>query len=460
MKGDFTRNTFDSAMHFSRVLMQQGRVQLDADWNEQADIVLHLLRSLTSDLIGPHGGAGDGFLVQPRKDRANDFLIGSGRYYVGGIMCENDGGDVGYAAQTGVGVDPDLPVIRPGTYLAYLDVWERHLTSHEVPRIRETALGGPDTATRARVEWLVKLLPVDATPPLSFKDYAEFLDFLKRHGRFRLSEGRLMAGVAVNTDMTNACVVPADNRYRGLENQLYRVEIHHGGKAWNGSGDKTIAASFKWSRDNGSVVFPVAGVQVNGGDRVTTTVTLKDLGRDRKTGLAKDDWVELVDDAYVLRNGAQPLLRVLETDSDNMTVILDGEPGPGVGTDPGRHPLLRRWDQRLKTGTTNPANDGALLVQADSTTPDGIWIKLEDGIQVRFEAGRTYSSGDYWLIPARTGTGNIEWPEEGDPRHPSWVQPRGDVHYYAPLALASVDASGKQLTVSKDFRRRIKDITA
>ena len=36
MKGDYSRDTFDPAKHFTRVLMQQGRVQLDADWNEQA----------------------------------------------------------------------------------------------------------------------------------------------------------------------------------------------------------------------------------------------------------------------------------------------------------------------------------------------------------------------------------------------------------------------------------------
>ena len=35
MKGDFSRLTFDPTKHFSGVRMQQGRVQLDADWNEQ-----------------------------------------------------------------------------------------------------------------------------------------------------------------------------------------------------------------------------------------------------------------------------------------------------------------------------------------------------------------------------------------------------------------------------------------
>src|SRR6266545_3561762 len=56
MKGDFTRGTFDPANHFSRVLMQQGRVQLDADWNEQTAIMLHLLRTMAYDVFGPHGG--------------------------------------------------------------------------------------------------------------------------------------------------------------------------------------------------------------------------------------------------------------------------------------------------------------------------------------------------------------------------------------------------------------------
>ncbi|HEX3531938.1 MAG TPA: DUF6519 domain-containing protein, partial [Thermoanaerobaculia bacterium] len=37
MKGDFSRDTFRKRKHYNRVRMQQGRVQLDADWNEQGD---------------------------------------------------------------------------------------------------------------------------------------------------------------------------------------------------------------------------------------------------------------------------------------------------------------------------------------------------------------------------------------------------------------------------------------
>ena len=56
MRGDFSRDTFNPGKHYAGVLMQQGRVQLDADWNEQIAILLRSLETLTKDLIGPYGG--------------------------------------------------------------------------------------------------------------------------------------------------------------------------------------------------------------------------------------------------------------------------------------------------------------------------------------------------------------------------------------------------------------------
>ena len=52
MKGDFSRSTFDPHTHYISVRMQQGRVQLDADWNEQADILLYLIATQLKDLLG------------------------------------------------------------------------------------------------------------------------------------------------------------------------------------------------------------------------------------------------------------------------------------------------------------------------------------------------------------------------------------------------------------------------
>ena len=94
---DFTSDTFKRSNHFSRVLMQQGRVQLDADWNEQVSILLHYLRTLAADLVGPHSGPVKqcGFEI---KVEPNGFSIGKGRYYVDGFLCENEE-DVPYAGR-------------------------------------------------------------------------------------------------------------------------------------------------------------------------------------------------------------------------------------------------------------------------------------------------------------------------------------------------------------------------
>ncbi|HEY0063213.1 MAG TPA: DUF6519 domain-containing protein [Telluria sp.] len=450
MKGDITRNTFDPVHRFSRVLMQQGRVQLDADWNEQADIALHFLRSLAADLIGPHGGAGTAFQILQRAGDdgrvvANDFTIGTGNYYVGGVLCESIGQN--YTAQTGWKVDPGMPELLKGDVLVYLDVWERHVSHLEDEGMRETALGGPDTASRTRIEWQVKVVPADFNnePPPFKETYQTFLNHLSEAKIYRQNKPLLMADVPQTNAATDACVIPADSRYRGIENQLYRVEVHKSGTTWDGTAAGRVnAATFKWSRENGSVVFAVSDVHVNTASNVTT-VTLDSLGRDRKLGLSRDDWVELVDDAYALRNDADPLLRVADIDEESMTVTLEGQALNGVGSDSNLHPLLRRWDHRLDVAGTKEAFEGALLVQANATNA-GPWVKLEDGIQVRFRTGDIYLTGDYWLIPARTGTGDIEWPLELDPATramvPSWVKPQGIAHYYAPLSLLRFGTDG------------------
>jgi hypothetical protein len=98
---------------------------------------------------------------------------------------------------------------------------------------------------------------------------------------------------------------------------------------------------------------------------------------------------------------------------------------------------LRRWDHR-----GDDQNDGAILI-AES---DKDWVTLEDNVQIQFQKGGNYRSGDYWLIPARTATGDIEWPqensiggkaqmEEAETTTPVALPPRGIEHHYAPLAI-------------------------
>src|SRR5487761_1439794 len=174
MKGDFSRFTFDPLNHYRSVYMQQGRVQLDADWNEQVDILHHYLESYLRDLLGPGAGQREtsGFAItmvehsefeeqstqhlpritveengastnaedaepgkqvrgQHKDSAAFDLRVGYGRYYVDGVLYENEQ-DVFFTAQ------PDYPGAAFPTVseehehaVVYLDAWQHHITAFE-----------------------------------------------------------------------------------------------------------------------------------------------------------------------------------------------------------------------------------------------------------------------------------------------------------------------------------------
>ena len=45
-------------------------------------------------------------------------------------------------------------------------------------------------------------------------------------------------------------------------------------------------------------------------------------------------------------------------------------------------------------------------------------------MNTQFKDGGRYQPGDFWLIPARTTTGDVEWPRSGDEpdfRHPAGI---------------------------------------
>lgn len=454
MKGDFSRNTFDPRKHFSRVLMQQGRVQLDADWNEQADIILHYLRTLAKDLIGDHGGPGEGFSIYIDKNQPGmDFVIWPGRYYVDGILCENETMEVlTYTGQAGYPF-PDSETLTKGkNYLVYLDVWERHISHVENDSLREAALGGADTATRTQVVWQVKVTSTE----LEVEDFhndeererwlheiehmlAEWMHQLQVQSR----RGYLKTK-SKDTPRINAapCITPPTSRFRGTQNLLYRVEIHAGGTLKNGN-----KPTFKWSRENGSVVFPIR--ELSG-----MRVALEHLGRDTRLGLAVGDWVEIVDDGYILQGRAEPLLQVDSIDPINMEVTLKGSRISNVGQYPLKHPLLRRWDHQTgdpSRGGLSLGNDGAAEIKESKTE----WLSLEDGVQIQFQddPANMYRTGDYWLIPARTATGDVEWP--GAAGEPQRVPPHGVEHHFAPLALITVGDSDIR---THDLRRTINKL--
>ena len=487
MKGDFARVSFAPTLHYSQVFQQQGRVLLEADWNEQARIQLHLLRSLVRDLVGPCWAAGTGFAIATTTTNADgsnkplpltDWQLAPGHFYVDGILCVNE------AACT-LGQQPHAPTFDygvgdgksgfenpPAGFALWLDVWERHLCAVEAPRIADVALDGVDTASRAQVVWQLRLFDQpraqqqldDVTTALKTRqqaadnptDAATIKQQLAEVAALRkgLDGGnqahaspcetvrqllgaratyalpRLRAELGPHEADDDPCAIAADARYRGMENQLYRVEIHQGGPAGT--------ASFKWSRENGSVVFPVTDSNLGAAaDDGTAQLTAKLawMGRDARLGLTANDWIELVDDRYTLGQRAYPLLQVIAVDPASCSVTLNVPkntvPWP-LDDDSQQHPLLRRWDQRA-----------AVNAQGVLAVAEGAPIALEDGVQVTFEPGGVYATGDYWLIPARVaGNGMLDWPRVTAADGTSSVAalaPRGRHHH---AALGATDDQG------------------
>jgi hypothetical protein len=324
--------------------------------------------------------------------------------------------------------------------LVYLDVWERHLTWVEDESIREVGLGGPDTATRAKVVWQIKTNP--NVPPLTGDNNVSDPDWRTYVTALQPADpGLLRARVRPEATSTDPCITSPKSSYLGAENQLYRVEVHSGSLDEDGT---AITPTFKWSRENGSVVFPIS--KLSGAQ-----VTVENLGRDSRLGLKVADYVEVVDDDYALQDRADPPLQVMDIDRAAIVVTLSGAPNGPIGHAPLKHPLLRRWD-------ANAAN----IVEA--TSADDAWLDLEDGIQIQFQPEGTYRTGDYWLIPARVATGDVEWPklrdaqgklvldERGQPQ-PVALPPHGVEHHYAPLAVIGVDHNGTISAVT-DLRRK------
>ncbi|MEU9154397.1 DUF6519 domain-containing protein [Streptomyces sp. NPDC048417] len=464
MHADLSRLTFRPERHYSAVIAQQGRVQLDADANEQTAIQLHRARALAADLIGRYGGPRDaaGFRIEyvGGKHDIDTLYIHGGRYYVDGILVDADRPAPGvpvldedaeeqdtaappaywtYWDQPDAFRDPErpgdrLPSPAQSPFVVYLDVWERAVSAAEDPALREVALGAamPDTAARVKVVWqvlplsLAELAIEDADPSREVVRAA----FERWAQRRSLSAARLAArSERPDHADEDPCLVRPDARYRGPENQLYRVEVHAGGEAKD--------ATFKWSRENGSVVFPVD--ELDG-----TWVQLASLGQDDKLDLDVGDHVEFTDTAYSSRLEALPLLRVEELDLPGRRVRLSAEPAAGVGRLPDLNPFLRRWDHR--GGPRHKGRATSLKACAVPVT-EGEWLPLEDGVEVYFAKGGSYRTGDHWLIPARTATGSVEWPTDRA-RRPLLQGPAGITRHLAPLALVKGEESAVDLRLA------------
>ena len=463
MKGEFSRLTFDPRRHFAGVLQQQGRVGLDADWNEWVEAALYRLKTETTDVIGgcgrPKDHPGFGIKLSGQGTPNPSVQLSAGRLYAGGLLAELEQ-DVDFSKQT------DWPIPSKATWstlfpqgpawpgldfstlaagssrrdLFYAEVWLRHLTAlnDEAARdqafsdaggkpewnsrpevgdlIRERALGGSDTCTRLQTVAQVKQW--NASNP-AITDCPSACAALKT-ARPLGTSGALRVNVTPTPPVQKPCDTPLTGGFGGTENRTYRVEIHDPGKAGT--------ATFKWSNENGAFT-----VRVNATALTSISdhhdIVLQSIGHDQTTQLRQNDWVELCGEETELgmwRNSLAQLVNDAAAQPDGTWTIqlTKSVVVPHA-------PFLRRWS----AGTQTIALGTAFNLDAGS----GLSVTFFSDTNAGTDVAKSYfHEMDYWIWAARTCTRDVEPPDLANTPQ----QPRGIERYYCCLALVNWTATG------------------
>jgi hypothetical protein len=472
---DNSRTTFNPFKSYSSVVLPQGRVQLDADWNEFLAEIARRIQAGTLDTMGravypittPNAfyisGSSTPYVVN----------IGQGRIYIDGILAENHGPAPGLwdpalaelsgapqPAPASITGAPNIPFTSQpyfpgatapaaGTFLFYLDVWTREVTWLEDPSIVDPAVG-IDTSGRLQTVWQVRWMPAGSANLASPGTDVTCGTPDSAINWPAASAGLLTNGVVPNTTTGNCCLTPGTG-YTGLENQFYRVQIHQGGPVGT--------ATFKWSRENASVATGVTNIatKANAGGTQVTVLTVFSLGRDQVLNFNNGDWIELLDDDMELNGQPDPaypsgtpyiygtpgiLCQIGSVDPTTNSIYLTTQLSSPPVASASLHTRIRRWDQsgivNSTDGSGNLTPQPALsLSTGDIEVPAaGTVLVLENGLTVSFStaAGGSFLSGDFWCFSART---------DGSYDPLASAPPLGTHHHYTKLSVVTFDGSGK-----------------
>lgn len=447
MGADFSRVRLDPLLDYARVELKQGGLLLDADANELAAIIDRRFRALASDTLGRatvSSTTPDAFKITAA---GGTLQMGRGRLYVDGLLAECHGAadpakrefddllaetrfadPIEYKAQPYLSDAPDLPT--GGQHLVYLDVWDREVTHLEETGLIENAVG-VETSSRVQTVWQVHVLEADVGQAATCESVGNVKDWQSLTAP---STGRLTTGTFEVPPTDDPCELPPTGGYRGLENQLYCVEIHNGGQPGAG-------ATFKWSRDRvGSRVKSM----VSG-----TELELATLGRDDVLRFKTGDWVEIIDDRREFAQAPGELRKITVTEATNRiafapalpTEMLPQPPAFPDSNFPNAGNLrVRRWDQSGKIFRTDSSGKPVQVQDLDSSgstglidvPAPGIAILLENGVTVSFDSigapgSKGFRPGDYWVFAARTADASVELLDH--------ATPRGVHHHYARLGI-------------------------
>ena len=425
MKGDFSNYKYRPGINYSAVLKQQGRIDLDSDWNEQAKIWDEKFRCFIRDILGdfaiplaPNEISQDNsralkidhFL--PGPGGVLDFSIGRGIVYSGGHQFRLEK-DISFRTQ------PDYPEPEiPGDgddILVYLEVWNKTVNYIDDDTLREPALGGPDTCLRIKTVGQIKAALASAldTPEAARVFVAGLNTEDPLLFTLKIDQSAHQIPISFGEIDMGGGLIPG--------NLHLRVELHRGPK-FNGSYED----GFKWSDENAATVVRILKTIEN------NSLILEETEAVTGESLQEGDWVEISNLITELHRYGGQMARIESIDQgrDDILVTLDTD----------IHPLLRRFtiDEKSKNKLDLLPRlrrwSGYISPLAPKTVYD-----LGSGIKITFHGSKEsqFIPGDFWSFAIREREYNKKYA-------PNKAVPDGVEVYRHPLAIIKKGADGKK----------------
>lgn len=413
MGSDRARGTYDPKQQYRSVVMQQGRVTLEADWNEAWQIADETLRKETLDFVGPCGTPDGGYavLLGSNPNVPYDFTIGRGTMYVGGLRVhlpypvqysnQPDWRDTGpeepdWVDPSGFTASPPHP---PTNEFVYLYLREQEVSAVEDFDLKDVALGGPDTAQRTRLlQRFVRLASqgtdcVSGLAAAQTKWQTEGLTFDSATMRLK-SSATLLVSFSPQGQNQDPCQPQARGGYLDPDNQLIRVQI----SGFDPSGNP----KFVWGFDDASFLYRISVDPNNSQKLVFQSVPVDSAHQPVSTQA-----LEVLRTAADLPNGG------------DIAALSGFVFNPSGNYDPDSQSVVMPTGVFLPSDYTNsnqsPANQLFLRVweQEITFTPGTAYSLGDTGVLVTLatQPGQPFHLGDYWMFAARPATPQTVYPE-------------------------------------------------
>lgn len=447
MASDRARISYDPTRKWRGLVAQQGRVTVEADWNEAATIDAAQDRAVTRDVVGPVGSPDGGYLVkvgQPSSPPAAtaDLTVGKGTLYLGGERLD---------LQADVDVDDQADWLDPlsGTLwvapepaqqsppaadneLVYLLAIEQEVSAREDPALADVALGGPDTMQRLRV-----LQRFVRWPTKSDTCRAAWSEVQAAWGKIGLnlnpttmrlkSSARLRVGFVTDAVPPSPCQPVATGGYLGAENQLIRVQI----ASVNADGVPTIV----WGYDDATFLYQLSQTAPDNSGHVI--LTLANAPVDSYHYPVSGQAVELLRDAasltpddpsahsgYIAAAAGSVFTVSQGYNASTGTVAISGNLPAGYQN--ANQLYLRVWQGTMLA----PAGTAVTLSGAGANTGVAVTLSSTDGV---------FHPGDFWCFALRPSVPSLIYPARyGEAPQP----PEGARVLACPVAMVTRPAQG------------------